>query len=104
MAALLDAEIITMHPFVLAEIALGTLRDRAKTLSRLDSLEQLSVAATREVAKLIETAPLHGRGIGYVDAHLLAATLLTPGTRLWTRDRRLREAAEALDVAARPAE
>ena len=102
MALLLDADNIVMHPFVHGEIALGSLRQRALTLKRLRAMPQLALATSNEVAQLIESAPLYGKGIGYVDAHLLAATLLTPDTQLWTRDRRLREAADTLNVAARP--
>ena len=65
----------------------------------LDGLASLPVAAPGEIRHLVEARRLHGRGIGYVDVALLAACLLSPGTRLWTRDRRLLAAAEALAVA-----
>jgi len=102
MAALLDAEQITMHPFVLGEIALGFLRNRAAILRDLADLPQATEADDAEVLALVERQSLFGTGLGWVDAHLLASALLTPETRLWTRDRRLKEAAERLGVAGAP--
>lgn len=99
-AALLDAEMIVGHPFVTGEIALGSLSERAKVIKRLNQLEQLPVALTDEVAALIEAEALFARGIGYVDAHLLASARLVPGTFLWTRDKRLHAVAEGLSIAA----
>ena len=89
-----------MHPFVLGEIAMGSLRQRSLTLLRLNAMPKIRAADAQEVLRLIDSHPLSGRGIGYVDAHLLAATLLTPGTRLWTRDRRLHGIADELGAAA----
>jgi hypothetical protein len=89
---LLDNQ-IAIHPFIIAELALGSLAERQKTLSYLELLPQVRVARTDEVRQMIETCRLFGRGIGFVDAHLIASTLLTDHTVLWTRDRRLREVA-----------
>jgi predicted nucleic acid-binding protein len=88
------------HPFVLGEIALGRLRDPALVLGLLADLPQAIVATDGEVLGFIRRHGLAGLGIGYVDAHLLAAARLTPDARLWTRDRRLAEAAERLGLAA----
>ncbi len=99
MAALLEAEEVVMHPYVLGEIALGSLRNRAAILEDLQALPAAAVAADEEVLALIERHRLFATGIGLVDAHLLASTLLTPKTKLWTRDRRLKEAAERLAIA-----
>jgi hypothetical protein len=77
------------HPFVLGELALGQLRQRATVLQALAELPQATIATEAEVLALIDQAGLAGSGLGYVDAHLLAATRLTQGARLWTRDRRL---------------
>jgi predicted nucleic acid-binding protein len=99
MAALLEAEEIVLHPHVLGEIALGSLRNRAAILGALAAMPFVMVAEEDEVLALIEQRRLCGTGIGLVDAHLLASAVLTPETRLWTRDRRLREAAERLGVA-----
>lgn len=96
-ADLLAADQIAMHPMILGELALGTLQNRLKVLLQLGLLPQVMTAQDVEVQALIEQRRLHGRGIGYVDAHLLAATLLTVGTVLWTRDHRsLRQSAVCL--------
>lgn len=96
---LLTAERIVMHPFVSGEVALGSIRERGRVLGDFADLPQMRVATTAQVAHLTEITPLWGKGIGYVDAHLLAATLLLPGASLWTRDKRLRAQAERLDIA-----
>jgi hypothetical protein len=99
---LLDAEEVLGHPFVTGEIALGSLphRRRDAVLRDLQDLPQAVVASNEEVLDLINELPLYGRGIGYVDAHLLAAVRLTPEARLWTNERRLRAVAAELGVAA----
>lgn len=86
------------HPFVVGELALGQMRQRGTILAALQALPAASVAKDAEVLGLIDRAGLAGRGIGYLDAHLLAACLLTPA-RLWTRDRALAQAAAAQDLA-----
>jgi hypothetical protein len=103
LVGLLDAAEVLGHPFVLGELALGRLRQRELVLTTLGDLPQASVATDGEVLSFIETQRLYGFGIGYVDAHLLAAVRLTPGSSLWTRDRRLHEAAARLGAAARVA-
>lgn len=97
---LLAADEMLIHPFVIGELALGSVRNRRAVIAGLEELPSAEMADHDEVLKMIERHDLHGSGIGYVDAHLLAATLLTPGARLWTRDRRLRAAAERLAIAA----
>lgn len=89
---------VAIHPFVAAELALGSLAERTKTLSYLGLLPQVKVAHTDEVRQMIERHALFGKGIGFVDAHLIASTLLTGDTVLWTRDRRLRDVAGRLGV------
>lgn len=100
MVSLLEQGEIVMHPHVLGEIALGSLHNRIAILHDLRALPRVRMADEEEVFGFIGRQRLFGTGIGYVDAHLLAATLLTPETTLWTRDRRLKEAAERLGVAA----
>lgn len=90
------------HPFVVGEIALGSLADRAAMLAALRLLRGVAVAEHDEVMAFVERERLFGRGIGYVDAHLLASCRLSPAS-LWTRDKRLHAAAERLGVAARVA-
>lgn len=89
---------IEVHPFVVAELALGSLRDRKNTLGLLDLLPQVRVAQLAEVRSLIEARRLFGLGIGLVDAHLIASILITPPTLLWTRDKPLRKVAERLGI------
>lgn len=89
---------IVMHPFVVAELALGSLGDRAKTLAFLDLLPQARVAQLSEVRQMIETRRLYSQGIGLTDAHLIASIFLHPPTLLWTRNKRLRTVAEALGI------
>jgi len=91
---------VLVHPFVLGELALGSLRQRDVFLSDLRDLPQAVVATDGEVLSLIDRRTLFGRGIGYVDAHLLAAARLTAGSKLWTHDRRLQAVAAQLDLAA----
>jgi predicted nucleic acid-binding protein len=88
-----------MHPYVLGEIALGSLRDHRDFIDAARDLPEAPLAETPEVLNLIINADLHGSGIGYVDAHLIAATMLVPGGALWTRDRRLLAVAERLGIA-----
>ena len=91
---------VLVHPFVLGELALGSLRQRDVFLRDLRDLPQAIVASDGEVLSLIDRRTLFGRGIGYVDAHLLAAARLTAGSKLWTHDRRLQAVAAQLDLAA----
>lgn len=85
-----------MHPFVLGELACGNLRNRQEVLRLLKAQPGTAVATDEEVLFFIERHALTGRGIGYVDAHLLAAVTLDGSSRLWTRDRRLRALANEL--------
>lgn len=96
---LLERGQVVTHPFVLGELALGNLLHRAEVLNSLADLPGVTVASDGEVLGFIETAKLHGLGIGYINAHLLTATRLTPGASLWTRDKRLRAAAETIGLA-----
>lgn len=91
---------VTMHSHILGEIALGSLKNRRTVLSLLENLPQAPTATYREVQTLIERRRLFGRGIGYVDAHLLAAASLAPGLAIWTRDKRLMGVAGDLDLLA----
>lgn len=100
--AYLMREQALMHPHVLGEFALGSIKDREHVLSRLERLPVPNVARERYVLHLIDQQKLSATGIGYTDAHLLAATLLTPGGLLWTRDRRLLAQADRLGVAFAP--
>lgn len=92
-----SAEVLT-HPFVIGEIALGYVKQRARVLKDLAALPGATVASDGEVIDFIASAGLAGTGIGYIDAHLLAAVKLTPGAALWTRDKRLATVAKGLGL------
>ena len=100
LAALLENRSVLGHPWVVGELALGQLSAHEELLTLLANLPQAAVAEDTEVLTLIERRQLYGRGIGYVDAQLLAATVLSDGATLWTRDERLTAVAEDLGIAA----
>lgn len=101
LAALLERGSVVMHPFVVGEIACGSLTHRASIIELLCELPAAAVAESEEVLGFIERHALHGKGIGYVDVHLLASVALTQGASLWTRDKRLQAAADDLGCAYR---
>ncbi|MGH7062230.1 MAG: type II toxin-antitoxin system VapC family toxin [Stellaceae bacterium] len=102
LSALLDSGGVLAHPFVIGELALGYLRRRDAFLDDLRDLPRAGVATDDDVLQFIERQSLFGRGVGYVDAHLLAAARLTPEAKLWTYDRNLQRVAAELDLAAMP--
>lgn len=101
LVALLERAVVLMHPFVLGEIACGSLKDRGTVLELLQDLPAATVAEHGEVLAFMEARALFGKGIGWVDVHLLAAAALSEGAQLWTRDKRLRLVAEGLGCAFR---
>jgi predicted nucleic acid-binding protein len=90
---------VLVHPFVAGELACGNLRDRREVLDLLGNLPSAPAATDAEAMEFIERRALMGRGIGYIDVHLLAATTLAGTARLWTRDRRLAQLAAELGLA-----
>lgn len=88
LAVLLEVGSVLMHPFILGEISCGNLADRPLTLGLLQNLPAAPIAEADEILTFIERQKLHGKGIGYVDANLLASVAIA-GTKLWTRDKRL---------------
>lgn len=90
---------VHQHPMVIGELALGAIANRDSFLPLLAGLPAARVASHTEVMHLVDRHRLYGRGLALVDAHLVASTLLTPGVRLWTRDRRLQAAANATGAA-----
>lgn len=99
LAALLTDGEVVCHPFVLGELALGNLRNRARILGYLSNLPVVPMAQHHEVLALVESRRLMGTGIGWVDAHLLASCLLAH-IRLWTLDKPLGRQASRLHIAA----
>ena len=98
MRNLLDQGQIVIHPFIIAELALGSLKERSKTLALLDRLPQVRVAQLSELRVMIEARRLYSLGIGLTDAHLIASVFIDSPTLLWTRDQRLRRVAEDLGI------
>ncbi|HEX3675037.1 MAG TPA: PIN domain-containing protein [Rhizomicrobium sp.] len=97
---LLQTRTVLTHPFVIGEISLGHVRRRDAVLAELQNLPQSQLAGDDEVLNLILGKKLFGLGIGYIDAHLLASSMLTAGSSIWTRDGRLRAVAEKLGLSA----
>ncbi|HEY1678689.1 MAG TPA: type II toxin-antitoxin system VapC family toxin [Candidatus Sulfotelmatobacter sp.] len=95
---LLNQAQIVIHPFIIAELALGSLKERARTLALLDLLPQLRVARLNEVRSMVEARRLYSLGIGLTDAHLIASVFIDSSSLLWTRDRQLRRVAERFGI------
>ena len=95
----LEGEQVLTHPFVLGELACGELRQRRELLDLLAALPAAAVATDEEALLLIERRRLMGRGIGYIDVHLLASVMLSTGAWLWTTDKRLKAVATDLHLA-----
>ena len=98
LAALLTASKVLMHPCVIGDMACGNLHRREELLALFKDLPCAAVATDDEVLFFIERHTLMGRGLGYVDVHLLASVALHGTARLWTRDKRLRAAADSLGL------
>jgi predicted nucleic acid-binding protein len=93
---LMDAEVMC-HPFIIGELACGNLKNRNEIISLLQSLPMASTIEFNEFLFFIDRNHLMGKGIGFVDAHLLASAQLT-GVPLWTADKRLKSAADQLEL------
>jgi len=102
LSELLNGGMVLTHPMVIGELAMGALRERKVVLHTLQNLPHATVASDPEVLVFIDHEGLHGRGVGYIDAHLLAAVRLTPDTSLWTRDKKLLAVAIALSLSTAP--
>ena len=100
-ALLIDKQ-VQLHPFVLGEIALGLQGSARRFIELFAEVRQTVVVSSDEILSFVDLRKVHGTGIGYVDVHLLASTLLTSGGKLWTRDKRLLKQAERLGVAYQP--
>jgi predicted nucleic acid-binding protein len=101
LAAALEGGRVLMHPFVLGELACGNIKNRGEVLRLLGDLPAAPTATEHEALGLIERRALMGRGIGYIDVHLLASAALADVGWLWTRDRRLAAVAADLELAFR---
>jgi predicted nucleic acid-binding protein len=96
---LLQADLVLTHPLIVLELACGTPpAPRQRTLAALRLLRQAQQPAIQEVADFIEREQLYNQGCGSVDMILLCATLLTPGTTLWTQDKSLQQLAKRFAI------
>ncbi len=102
LSLLLEQDLVLTHPFIIGELACGSIRNRREILGLIESLPAVISATNGEVLQFVETKQLHGVGIGWIDVHLLASAQLSHAF-LWTSDRRLKHAAESLGVAYRSA-
>ncbi|GAC1422541.1 MAG: type II toxin-antitoxin system VapC family toxin [Acidobacteriaceae bacterium] len=102
MRELLHANEVCTHELILGELAMGNIRQRDIALYSLQLLPRCRVASHAEVLGFVEGHKLYGGGLGYIDAHLIAAALLDDGTRLWTRDKRLAQQAARHSVSYAP--
>lgn len=99
LAALLDQNNVVMHPMIVGELACGNLKNRTELLCLWQSLASIPTASHEEALYFIDQHELMGKGIGYIDVHLLAAVILKAGTTLWTLDKRLAQIAGKLGCA-----
>ena len=99
LAVALEQGAVLTHPFVVGELACGNLKNRSEVLQLLGDLPGALMATDAEALDFIERRALMGRGIGYIDVHLLASVVLAGSARLWTRDQRLAAVADDLKLA-----
>ncbi|NOX27454.1 MAG: type II toxin-antitoxin system VapC family toxin [Gammaproteobacteria bacterium] len=102
LVALLEQGRVLMHPMVIGELACGNLHNRHALIALLHKLPHAVETSHSEALHCLEHNCLMGKGTGWIDIHLLASVLLTPGTSLWTKDRRLRAVAEDLQLCWKP--
>lgn len=93
---------IGCHPFVVGEVAAGSLSNRTKVIPILQSVFQFEIASDSKVLSLMEKHRVYGRGVGYIDFHLLTAIVLSEKAMLWTNDKRLNSVARQLGVEYKP--
>lgn len=96
---LLNGDRVFTHPFVIGELACRNIHNRVDVLKLLKNLPQAPLASQEEMLFFIEKNQIMGRGIGFVDAHLMAAAAMADATRIWTRDKRLERVAADLNLA-----
>jgi predicted nucleic acid-binding protein len=94
---LLNDGIVLCHPLIMGELACGNLKDRSTILSFLQLLPMSIEAEHEEVLSFIENNRLMGKGMGYMDVHLITSAVLT-GVPIWTLDKKLAQAADRLHV------
>lgn len=96
----LTDQLVMCHPYILGELALGSLKDRQTVVSMLQALPQVAKANDNEVLRLIETQGLFSRGLGLIDAHLIASALIEGDVKIWTGDKRLAAISDEMNLGA----
>lgn len=95
----LNASNVLIHSMIIGELTCGNLPNRTRQLAEWDNIPKIDALLDTEVRSHIESMRLMGRGIGFIDAHVLCACLFKNGTLLWSRDKRLRALATELGIA-----
>jgi predicted nucleic acid-binding protein len=98
LARLLENNEVLVHPFVIGELACGNLRNRQEVLGYMHKLPTATTASDQEVLYFVEEHELAGRGVGYLEMHLLASVQMHPHAMLWTKDRKLAALASELSL------
>ncbi len=98
LVSLLETDQVLVHPFIIGELACGNIRNRRLILKLLSELPRPVKTTDDETLYFIDQRSLHGRGLGLIDIHLLASTVVLGTARLWTLDTRLQSAAEKMGV------
>jgi predicted nucleic acid-binding protein len=96
---LLRGDRVLVHPFVIGEIALASMKRHDAIIEAMTILRAAPVATDEDVRFMIKQHTIMGTGLGYVDAHILASARLVPGSSIWTRDKRLKAVAQRMGVA-----
>ena len=102
LAEILERGIVRTHPLIIGEMACGTLSNRKQTIEMFNKIMQVKQASNTDVLTFIENEKLYGYGCGIVDITILASTLITPNTELWTADKRFKALAERFGVMYKP--
>ena len=102
LSSLLANDRVLLHPYIIGEVAMGSLANRLSVITQLSKQRQIAVVFHEEVMAFIEADGLFGIGIGYIDAHLLASVKITPQAQFWTRDNRLAAVAARFHLAFLP--
>ena len=102
LAKLLASDLVVTHPLIIGEIACGTPHDRKPMIVMLNELKQTRQPSIKDVLSFIENEKLYGHGCGIVDITILTACLVTPNTKIWTLDKRLKALADRFNVMYQP--
>ncbi|WP_017930370.1 type II toxin-antitoxin system VapC family toxin [Robiginitomaculum antarcticum] len=98
LATALNQSEVYIHPYIIGELALGNMNNRDEIVSLLNGLPKAIIASQAEIIAFIDAHSIYGKGIGYVDTAVLLSAILTPGCRLWTRDKKLERVATTLPL------